>query len=116
MSNQKHKGDHGRRAEQRAAKKNPPVLKNPASAAKPRRVFLRNWLYIWATLGVVAAVTALIVCFELLGLWDNVIGSIPPFEEILPISQNMVRELGIYRDQIPPEKEAKPREDFDRVR
>ena len=76
MSNQKHKGDHGRRAEQRAAKKNPPVLKNPASAAKPRRVFLRNWLYIWATLGVVAAVTTLIVCFELLGLWDNVVGSI----------------------------------------
>ena len=49
-------------------------------------------------------------------LCDNVIGSIPPFEEILPFSQNMVRELGIYRDKIPPEKEAKPREDFDRVR
>ncbi len=49
-------------------------------------------------------------------LCDNVIGSIPPFEEILPISQNMVRELGIYRDKLPPEKEVKPREDFDRIR
>ena len=49
-------------------------------------------------------------------LCENVIGSIPPFEEILPISQNMVRELGIYRDKIPPEKEVKPREDIDRIR
>ena len=49
-------------------------------------------------------------------LCDNVIGEIPTFDQILPISQNMVRELGIYRDQIPPEKEVKPREDFDRVR
>jgi len=49
-------------------------------------------------------------------LCENVIGEIPPFEEILPISQNMVRELGIYRDQIPPEKEVKPREDPDHIR
>ena len=49
-------------------------------------------------------------------LCDNVIGSIPPFEEILPISQNMVRELGIYRDKIPSEKEVKPRENFDHLR
>ena len=49
-------------------------------------------------------------------LCDNVIGEIPAFEEILPISQNMVRELGIYRDSIPTEKEAKPCEDFDRIR
>ena len=49
-------------------------------------------------------------------LCENVIGSIPPFQEILPISQNMVRELGIYRDKIPPEKEAKQREDFDHLR
>ena len=76
MSNKKHKGDHGKRAENRAALKNQPVLKNPASADKPLRVYLRNWVYIWATLGVVAAVTALIIAFELLGLWDNVIGSV----------------------------------------
>ena len=44
-------------------------------------------------------------------LCDNVVGSIPPFEEILPISQKMVRQLGIYRDSIPPEKEVPPRED-----
>ena len=37
-------------------------------------------------------------------LCDNVLGQIPPYEEILPISQAMVRELGIYRDQIPVEK------------
>ena len=47
---------------------------------------------------------------------DNIVGSIPGFEEILPISQNMVRELGIYRDRIPAQKEGKPREDFDRIR
>ena len=39
-------------------------------------------------------------------LCDNVVGEIPPFEEILPVSRRMVRELGIYRDQIPPEKEG----------
>ena len=39
-------------------------------------------------------------------LCSNVVGSIPPFEDILPYSQRMVRELGIYRDTIPPEKEG----------
>ena len=39
-------------------------------------------------------------------LCNNVEGSIPTFDEILPYSQKMVRELGIYRDQIPPEKEG----------
>ena len=37
-------------------------------------------------------------------LCDNIVGAIPPLEEILPVSQRMVRELGIYRDSIPPEK------------
>ena len=76
MSNKKHKGDHGKRAERHAAEVNLASLKNPASADKPRRVYLRNWVYIWETLGVVVAVAALIIGFELLGLWDNVIGSI----------------------------------------
>ena len=49
-------------------------------------------------------------------LCDNVVGKIPPFEEILPISEKMVRELGIYRDKIPAEKESKPHEDFDHLR
>ena len=49
-------------------------------------------------------------------LCDNIIGTIPPFEDILPISERMVRELGIYRDKIPAEKESKPREDFDHLR
>ena len=39
-------------------------------------------------------------------LCDCVDGSIPKFEELLPISQNMVRVLGVYRDTIPPEKEG----------
>ena len=49
-------------------------------------------------------------------LCDNVIGTIPPFEEILPRSQALVRELGIYRDKIPLEKEARTRENTDRIR
>ena len=49
-------------------------------------------------------------------LCDNVIGTIPEYEEILPASKAMVRELGIYRDRISLEKEAKPREDFDHLR
>ncbi len=39
-------------------------------------------------------------------LCDNVDGSIPAFEELLPMSQSMVRLLGVYRDRIPPEKEG----------
>ena len=76
MSNKKHKGDHGRRAERHAAQKNQVPPKNPASAEKPYRVFLRNWVYIWATVGVVAAVAALIIGLELLGWWDNAIGGV----------------------------------------
>ena len=50
-------------------------------------------------------------------LCDNVVGQIPSFEEILPYSQNMVRELGIYRDQISTtEKEKTAREDLDHLR
>lgn len=43
-------------------------------------------------------------------LCDNVLGSIPSFEEILPIAQPMVRELGLCRDTIPTVKEARTRE------
>ena len=39
-------------------------------------------------------------------LCENVVGEIPPFEEILPIAQPMVRELGLYRDKIPALKET----------
>ena len=38
-------------------------------------------------------------------LCENVQGSIPSFEEILPMSQAIVRELGIYRDSLPAVKE-----------
>lgn len=43
-------------------------------------------------------------------LCDNVVGSIPAFEDILPVSRKMVRELGIYRDKIPAEETFKPAE------
>ena len=49
-------------------------------------------------------------------LCENVMGSIPSFDQILPMSRTMVRELGIYRDSIPAAKEVSPREDFDRER
>ena len=39
-------------------------------------------------------------------LCENVEGSIPPFEQVQPFAQAMVRELGVYRDQIPVEKEV----------
>lgn len=39
-------------------------------------------------------------------LCENVEGSIPRYEEILPISRAMVRALGVYKDEIPAEKEA----------
>ncbi len=39
-------------------------------------------------------------------LCENVDGSIPEFDTLLPYSQAMVRELGIYRDSIPMEKEG----------
>ncbi len=48
-------------------------------------------------------------------LCDNVIGEIPTYDQILPRSQAMVRELGLHRDKIAT-KEAAVREDFDRVR
>lgn len=39
-------------------------------------------------------------------LCENVDGAIPAYSEVLPMSQSIVRLLGIYRDQIPPEKGA----------
>ena len=49
-------------------------------------------------------------------LCDNVIGTIPSFEELQPQSQALVRELGIYRDKHSPEKEARAYENFDYIR
>ena len=49
-------------------------------------------------------------------LCENVIGSIPTFDQILPVSRTMVRELGVYRDSIPGIQEVSAREDFDRER
>jgi len=38
-------------------------------------------------------------------LCHNITGSIPAFDELIPTSQSLVRELGIYKDQIPAVKE-----------
>ena len=38
-------------------------------------------------------------------LCHNIVGSIPSFEELIPTSQSLVRELGIYKDKIPALKE-----------
>ncbi|HIT33718.1 MAG TPA: BMP family ABC transporter substrate-binding protein [Candidatus Faecousia intestinigallinarum] len=38
-------------------------------------------------------------------LCENVEGRIPEFEEVLPMSQALVRELGVHRDRVPKEKE-----------
>ena len=40
-------------------------------------------------------------------LCDNVDGRIPSFDELIPESRDTVRLLGLYRDEILPEKEAK---------
>ena len=49
-------------------------------------------------------------------LCDNVIGQIPSYGELLPMSRAMVRELGIYRDQILTEMEARSYENPDHFR
>ncbi len=40
-------------------------------------------------------------------LCDNVDGRIPTYDELLPMSHALVRQLGLYRDEIPPAKEEK---------
>ena len=49
-------------------------------------------------------------------LCSNVIGSIPSAKELLPMAIPMARELGIYRETIPIEKEGPGHEDLDRIR
>jgi basic membrane lipoprotein Med (substrate-binding protein (PBP1-ABC) superfamily) len=39
-------------------------------------------------------------------LCENVEGSIPGFDQVLPMSRAMVRALGVYKDEIPAEKET----------
>ena len=39
-------------------------------------------------------------------LCDCVDGSIPDFDQLLPMSKSLVRLQGVYRDRIPPEKEG----------
>ena len=49
-------------------------------------------------------------------LCENVQGKIPSFEELLPISQPMVRELGLHREIIPEQKEGTAHENTDHIR
>ena len=49
-------------------------------------------------------------------LCEIVCGSIPTFDEVLPMSRNMIRELGVYREQIPAQKEARAVENFIHLR
>ena len=37
---------------------------------------------------------------------DCVDGSIPAYDELLPMSRSIVRLQGVYRDKLPPEKEG----------
>ena len=39
-------------------------------------------------------------------LCHNVVGSIPGYEDLLPMARPMVRELGIYKEELPAEKEV----------
>ena len=39
-------------------------------------------------------------------LCEGVEGSIPTYDQLLPVSRTLVRLQGLYRDQIPPEKEG----------
>lgn len=45
-----------------------------------------------------------IVCMD--WLLDNVDGTIPSFDALLPMARSLTRVLGVYRDEIPPEKEG----------
>ncbi len=49
-------------------------------------------------------------------LCENIIGEIPSFDQILPVSQSTVRELGIYRDEIPGIKEVPAGENPNHIR
>ena len=40
-------------------------------------------------------------------LCDSVDGLIPPFESLLPYSRDLVRQLGVYREQLAPLKQEK---------
>ena len=39
-------------------------------------------------------------------LCENITGSIPEYEEVLPFARATVRELGLHRERIPREKEV----------
>ncbi len=91
MADRKHRGDHGRRTEERAAARAqkqaeaqariqkaraPRQPKTAATAEKPRRVFLRNGVYITLTILVIIGVFVALTVMGSLDVWDNLLGSI----------------------------------------
>ncbi len=76
MGQKKHKGDHAGRAERRAAAKKAEARAS-TSANKPRRIYLRNGLYIFLTILVILAVLGLILGLQFIDFWNsNLIGTI----------------------------------------
>ncbi len=67
MSQKKHRGDHANRTRRKGA---------APAAGKVRHVYIRQHVHILLTLLVVLGVLALFIGFELLGWWDNTIGSV----------------------------------------
>ncbi len=76
MSQKKHKGNHASREERRAAARRE-AASTPTSIDKPRRIHLRNWLYIFLTTLVVIGVFAVMIVLHLLfDFWDSLVGNI----------------------------------------
>ncbi len=78
MSKKPHKGNHASREERRAAAKNEMRARAsaPTTIHKPRRVYLRNGLYIFLTLLVVLASLGAILLLGFTGWWDGFLGSV----------------------------------------
>lgn len=76
MSKKKHKGTHSKRAEEMAARRKAKKVYDPATAERPRRVFVRNGLYIFLTALCVMGSFAALVAFWASGWMKNIIGDI----------------------------------------
>ncbi len=74
MSQKKHKGNHATREQRRAAERR--AAATPTTIDKPRRIYLRNGLYICLTTLVVLAAIGGLLLLGLTGWWDNFIGSV----------------------------------------
>ncbi len=75
MSKKQHKGDHAARRERRDAAR---IAKenSPTSIQHPRRVYLRNGLYIFLTLLCILASFGVLLLLGFTGWWDSFLGSV----------------------------------------